>query len=61
MIEKLNGKKVDIYLDLEWSNQGALGKSKVTSIAKTYVNTCKSLGYTCHIYSNLDWYKNKCG
>lgn len=37
----------------------ACEKSKVTSIAKTYVNTCKSLGYTCHIYSNLDWYKNK--
>lgn len=59
MISKLNGKKVDIYLDLEWATQGSLGKSKVTSIAKTYVNTCKSLGYTCHIYSNLDWYKNK--
>lgn len=59
MISKLNGKDIDIYLDLEWSNQGVLGKSKVTSISKTYVNTCKSLGYTCHIYSNLDWYKNK--
>ncbi|WP_342759369.1 GH25 family lysozyme [Kineothrix sedimenti] len=59
MISKLNGKNIEIYLDLEWATQGVLGKSKVTSIAKTYVNTCKSLGYTCHIYSNLDWYKNK--
>jgi GH25 family lysozyme M1 (1,4-beta-N-acetylmuramidase) len=59
MIRKLNGKKINIYLDLEWAKQGVLGKSKVTSIAKAYVNTCKSLGYTCHIYSNLDWYKNK--
>lgn len=58
MVSKLNGKKVNIYLDLEWSEQRKLGKEKVTSIAKTYVNTCKSLGYTCHIYSNLDWYKN---
>lgn len=58
MINKLNGKKIDIWLDLEWSTQRNLGKDKVTSIAKTYVNTCKKLGYTCHIYSNLDWYKN---
>lgn len=58
MINKLNGKKIDIWLDLEWSTQRNLGKNKVTSIAKTYVNACKDLGYTCHIYSNLDWYKN---
>lgn len=58
MINKLNGKKIDIWLDLEWSTQRNLGKNKVTSIAKTYVNTCKELSYTCHIYSNLDWYKN---
>ena len=58
LISKLNGKKINIYLDLEWSTQRALGKSVVTAIAKAYVNTCKSLGYTCHIYSNLDWYKN---
>lgn len=59
MVGKLNGKKLNIYLDLEWYNQGALGKTKVTEIAKAYVNICKSLGYVCHIYSNLDWYKNK--
>ena len=58
MINKLNGKKINIWLDLEWEEQRKLGKNKVTSIAKTYVNTCKELGYTCHIYSNLDWYKN---
>lgn len=58
MIQKLNGRKLDIWLDLEWSEQRKLGKNKVTSIATTYINTCKSLGYKCHIYSNLDWYKN---
>ena len=58
MINKLNGKKINIWLDLEWAEQRKLGKNKVTSIAKTYVNTCKELGYQCHIYSNLDWYKN---
>ena len=55
MISKLKGKKIDIWLDLEWSKQRELGKNKVTSIAKSYVNTCKSLGYVCHIYSNLEW------
>lgn len=58
MISKLNGKKIPIYLDLEWSAQRALGKKAVTLIASAYVNTCKSLGYACNIYSNLDWYKN---
>ncbi len=58
MIRKLNGKNIDIWLDLEWSKQRKLGKNKVTSIAKTYISTCKELGYKCNIYSNLDWYRN---
>ncbi|MCM1232643.1 MAG: SH3 domain-containing protein [Ruminococcus flavefaciens] len=58
MVQKLGGKKIDIWEDLEWDEQRKLGKDKVTAIAKAYVNTCKKLGYTCHIYSNLDWYKN---
>ena len=58
MINKLNGKKLTIWLDLEWSEQRKLGKEKVTAIAKVYIETCRSLGYSCHIYSNLDWYKN---
>lgn len=58
MVKKLNGRKIDIWLDLEWSTQRKLGKDKVTSIARSYINACKASGYTCHIYSNLDWYKN---
>ena len=58
MLQKLNGKKTDIWLDLEWSEQRKLGKDKITSIAKTYINTCRTAGYVCNIYSNLDWYKN---
>ena len=58
LIKKLNGEKPVIWLDLEWSEQGKLGKDKVTNIAIAFVNTCKSLGYECNIYSNLDWYKN---
>ena len=58
LIKKLNGKKLVIWLDLEWSEQGKLGKDKVTEIATAFINTCKSLGYECNVYSNLDWYKN---
>lgn len=58
MVSKLKGRKTDIWLDLEWSEQRKLGKDKVTAIAKSYINTCKSLDCSCHVYSNLDWYKN---
>ena len=58
LIKKLNGKKLVIWLDPEWSEQGKLGKDKVTEIATAFINTCESLGYECNIYSNLDWYKN---
>ena len=58
LINKLNGEKPVIWLDLEWADQGKLGKDKVTEIAITFVNTCKSCGYECNIYSNVDWYKN---
>lgn len=59
MIAKLNGIRLPIWLDLEWDTQGKLGKTVVTNIAKAYVATCLKSGYDCHIYSNLDWYKNK--
>ncbi len=58
MIRKLNGRKLPIWLDLEWAEQRKLGKDKVTAIAGTYIHTCRESGYTCDIYSNLDWYKN---
>ena len=58
LIAKLKGKQVDIWLDLEWTTQGQLGKDAVTEIAIAYVNECKRLGYKCNIYSNTSWYKN---
>lgn len=58
LIDKLNGETPVIWLDLEWSEQGELGKDKVTEIATAFVKTCVSLGYECNIYSNLNWYKN---
>ena len=58
LISKLNGEKPVIWLDLELTEQGKLGKDKVTEIAIAFINTCKSLGYKCNVYSNVDWYKN---
>ena len=58
LVNKLNGKKIPIWLDLEWNTQGKLGKAKISEIAVAFVQACKNLGYECHIYSNLDWYKN---
>lgn len=56
MIAKLNGKKITIWLDLEWDKLRATGR--VTEIANAYIDTIKSLGYEIGVYSNTDWYKN---
>ena len=56
LIKKLKGKKLTIYIDLEWSEQRKLGKKGVTQIAKAL--TMKKAGYTVDVYSNVDWYKN---
>ncbi|MCQ2821133.1 MAG: hypothetical protein MJ252_28060 [archaeon] len=58
LIAKLNGKKLPIYLDLEWSDQADLGKRKVTDIAIAFVKEMQKNGYEAHIYSNTDWYRN---
>lgn len=58
LINKLNGEKPVIWLDLEWADQGRLGKDKVTEIATAFIKTCQDAGYECNIYSNVDWYKN---
>ena len=58
LIQKLNGKKVVIWLDLEYEEQGKLGKNSVTEIASAFVKTCQNRGYECNIYSNLNWYQN---
>lgn len=58
LISKLNGKKLPIYLDLEWEQQTSLGPQGITNIAIAFVNTIKANGYECHIYSNTNWYRN---
>lgn len=58
LINKLKGKMIPIYLDLEWDNQRSLGVQGVTEIAKAFISTLKSRGYEVNIYSSLDWYNN---
>jgi GH25 family lysozyme M1 (1,4-beta-N-acetylmuramidase) len=58
LISKLNGKKLRIYIDLEWGTQGNLGKQKVTDIAKAFLDTMKNAGYSVGVYSNKNWYSN---
>lgn len=56
MIEKLAGKQLTIWLDLEWQNLRST--NRVTEIANAYIDTCKTRGYDIGVYSNLDWYNN---
>lgn len=58
LITKLKGRKMPIYLDLEWERQTSLGKRKVTDIGIAFVKTMKAAGYETNIYSNTDWYLN---
>ena len=58
----LAGRKLElgVWLDLEWSNQRALGSAKVKEIANAWMQVIRDAGYECNIYCNTDWYKNIC-
>ena len=58
LISKLNGKKLPIYIDLEWSTQDDLGRQTVTDIVKSFIQTLQNNGYTVGVYSNTNWYNN---
>lgn len=60
VINALQGKKITcgVWLDLEWNQQGALGKAAITQIARAFITTMEAAGYKCGIYSNLNWYRN---
>lgn len=45
-----------VWLDLEWNQQRALGKDKITEIARAWIDIIERAGYKCGIYCNLDWY-----
>ena len=56
----IKGKTFDmpIYYDLEDSSQINLGKTTLTSMAKTFCETIKTSGYRAGVYANLNWFNN---
>lgn len=60
VIDTLAGRGLDlpVWLDLEYSKQRALGKSKVEKIALAFLSKIKKSGYMVGIYCNADWYEN---
>ena len=56
----IKGKTFDmpIYYDMEESSQTKLGKTTLTSMAKSFCEAIKAGGYRAGIYSNLNWLNN---
>ena len=56
----IKGKNFDlpVYYDLEDGSMTALGKSTLTSIAKTFCDEIKKGGYNSGVYANLNWFNN---
>ncbi len=59
-LECIKGKKFDlpVYYDLEDGSMTSLGKSTLTSIAKTFCEEIKKGGYNSGVYANLNWFNN---
>lgn len=57
-LKSIAGKNLDmpVWLDLEWGEQGKLGKAAVTEIAKTFMGALQAKGYTVGIYSGQYWH-----
>lgn len=58
VIQMLNGRKVDIWLDLEDKSQTILGKDGIALIATAFLTYCVMKGYNVGIYCNKNWYDN---
>lgn len=60
VLDALSGRKLDfpVFYDLEWADQRALGKDKITRIAKAFLEHVREAGYIPAIYCNVDWYSN---
>jgi len=58
VIKLLNGRKVDIWLDIEDASQISLGVDGIAQIITTFLTTCVQAGYEVGIYCNLNWYNN---
>ena len=57
VIQQLRGYNVTypVALDLEENSQAALGRTKVTKIAKAFLDEIAAAGYTPMIYTNENW------
>lgn len=58
VIKLLNGRKCEIWLDMEDKSQIPLGKDGIALIITAFLTTCVKAGYDVGIYCNLNWYKN---
>jgi len=59
VIKLLNGRKCDIWIDVENAGgQQVYGKQFVSSIITAFLTYCVEKGYDVGIYCNEDWYKN---
>lgn len=58
VIKLLNGRRCEIWLDMEDKSQIPLGKEKIAAIITAFLTTCVNKGYDVGIYCNLVWYNN---
>ena len=59
VIDMLNGRKCDIWLDMEnYGGQQIYSKDVIALIITAFLTYCVNRGYNVGIYCNLDWYKN---
>ena len=59
VIKLLNGRKCDIWLDMENDGgQQIYSKQYIAQIITAFLTTCVNAGYDVGIYCNVDWYKN---
>ena len=59
VIKLLNGRKCDIWLDMEnYGGQQIYSKDIIAHIITAFLTTCVNRGYDVGIYCNMDWYKN---
>jgi len=58
VIKLLNGRKIDIWLDLEDKSQLILGTTGIGLIATAFLTYCVNKGYDVGIYCNQNWYNN---
>ena len=58
VIKLLNGRKVDIWLDMEDKSQIIYGKDGIAAIITSFLTHCVKNGYEVGIYCNQTWYNN---